>query len=163
MTKSTNNAESAISRQRKTSKRYYHQVCLSDNWCFVPFFSLNLSVVNALSDKAGESDIRLGGGIRFLDMQFQECQYIHVIIVNSYQFMQVLFYLHVCLSAIVYVKEHRFKMHKIHTRRCVSPVVELHMTNHINNCKTIQTNSATVLQSSNTEDRNRKQMLDLDI
>ena len=116
--------------------------------------------MNALSDKAGESDIRLGGGVRFLHMQFQECQYIHVIIVNSYQFMLVLFYLHVCLSAIVYVKEHHFKMNKIHTRRCVSPVVELHMTNHISNCKTIQTNSATVLQS-NTEDRNRKQMLDL--
>ena len=88
---------------------------------------------------------------------------IHVIIVNSYQFMQVLFYLHVCLSAIAYVKEHHFKMNKIHTRRCVSPVVELRMTNHINNSKTIQTNSATVLQISNTEDRNRKQMLDLDI
>ena len=90
--------------------------------------------MNALLDKAGENDIRLGGGERFLDMQMQERQYKHVIIVNIYQFMQVLFYLQVCLSrsAMVYVKEHHFEMNKIHTRRCVRPVEELHMTNHIN-------------------------------
>ena len=58
--------ESAISRQRN---------------------SFILSVVNALSDKAGENDIRLFGGVRFLDMQLQECQYILFIMVNSYQFM----------------------------------------------------------------------------
>ena len=50
-------------------------------------FSFILSVVNALSDKVGENGIRVGGGVRFLDMQLQERQYILVIIVKSYQFM----------------------------------------------------------------------------
>ena len=117
----------------KTCKRYYHQVRLSNNWVFIPLFSFILSVVNALSDKAVEVGIQLGGGVRFLDMQLQKHQYILVIIVNNYQFMQVLFYLHVCLSAMVYVKDHHFKMNKIHNRCCVMPLVELHTTNLINN------------------------------
>ena len=63
----------------------------------------NLFIYNALSDKVGENGIRVGGGVRFLDMQLQERQYILVVIVNSYQFMYVFYDLHVCLSAMVYV------------------------------------------------------------
>ena len=115
----------------KNSKRYYHQVLVFNKPCGFSFHSFHffLSVVNALSDKVGENGIRLGGGVRFLDMQLQERQYILVIIVNSYQFM----YLHVCLSAMVYVKNHHSKMNNIHNRSSVRPVVELHTTNHINN------------------------------
>ena len=48
-----------------------------------------LSVMNALLDKAGETCIWIVVGVRFLDMQLQEHQYIHVlvIIVNSYHLM----------------------------------------------------------------------------
>ena len=45
--------------------------------------SFILSAVNALLDKAGENGLRLVGGVRFLDMQLQECQYILLIIMNS--------------------------------------------------------------------------------
>ena len=115
---------------KKTRKRYYHQVCLSNNWGFVPFFSFILSVVNALSDKAVENDIRLGGGERFLDMQLQERQYKHVIVVNSYQFMQVLFHIHGMPFCNGGCERAPLKIHK---RRCVTPILEQHTTNHINN------------------------------
>ena len=36
-----------------------------------------LLLVNALSDKVGENGIRVGGGVRFLDMQLQERQYVY--------------------------------------------------------------------------------------
>ena len=54
---------------------------------------------------------RLEGGGQLLDMELQECQYILVIFVS---------YLHICLSAMVYVKHH-FKMKKIHNTFCKAP------------------------------------------
>ena len=70
--------------------------------------------MNTLSDKAGENGTWLGGGGRLLCMQFQERQYILVIIESSF---------HVCLSAMVYVKHHNFKINKIHNSHFVSPLV----------------------------------------
>ena len=46
---------------------------------------------------------------------------------------------------MVYVKCHHFEMNEIRNRRCVRPVVELHMTNHINDLETVQTNSVTAM------------------
>ena len=76
-----------MSRQRKpVSNIITEYTYQTTGFSFHSFHSF-CPFVNTLSEKAGENIIWLGGGVRFLDMQLQERQYILVIIVNSYPFM----------------------------------------------------------------------------